>query len=137
MPGQPNETNWNFNLATVVATEAAGLAPGVIVNSPNTFTLTSTITNTGGLSPSLVGANGVVHYHCERIENGVRVTLPATTFVKAAGPTQLVTSAAIGTGGGPSALSVGTWEITVHVHFPGTSFAPIVSAFSQILLEVI
>ncbi len=137
MPGQPNETNWNFNLATVVATEAAGLAPGVIVNSPNTFTLTSTITNTGGLSLSLVGATGVVHYHCERIESGARVTLPATTFVKAAGPTQLVTSAPISTSGGASALSVGTWEITVHVHFPGTSFAPIVSAFSQILLEVI
>jgi hypothetical protein len=137
MPGQPSVTDWNFNLGTVVATEAAGLAPGVIVNSPNTFTLTTPIINTGGLSPSLVGATGVVHYHCERIENGARVTLPATTFVKTAGPSQAVTSAPINTSGGPSALSVGTWEITTHVHFPGTSFAPIVSAFNQILLEVI
>jgi len=135
--GQPSGTvNWTFDLASVTALEAAGIAPSIIINQPNTFTLTAVLTNTGNVSGALNGEAGVMHYHAERLEDGNRLTLPSVSFVKAPGPSQSVTSPSYTTGPVGN-LAVGTWLITAHVHFTGPSVASIVAGFNQIILMVI
>lgn len=142
MAGQPSGTvNWTFDLASVTALEAGGIAPSIIINQPNTFTLTAVLTNIGNVSGALNGEAGVIHYHAMRLDPApaVMVTLTPVQFNKTPGPSQSVPSLAYTTIGPPSpaGLGVGTWSITAHAHFTNASVAGIVAGFNQILLMVI
>jgi len=140
MSGQPNEVgNWVFDLAKLEATETAApgsdvYEPSIIVNSPNTFKLTATLTNAGKYSKGLKGAAGKIYYHCNRMEDDKLVHLAAIPFTMGASPFNVV-SPEVSTGPAGT-LDIGTWMITAHVHFD-PPFTGMVAAFSQSMIEVV
>lgn len=139
MPGQPQGTmDWYFDLKDVKVNElgATVIAPSLIINQPNTFTCTAVLKNTGAIGYLLNGEEGQIDYHCERQEptlpsgQETRLTLGPVKFVKDDNPEQEVVSQ-------PFTLGVGTWHIFAHVHFPGTEFANLVTAFYSFYLMVV
>lgn len=138
--GSPPTPAWVFNLEKLEAVETGGTSPGLIVNSPNTFTLRSTIKNEGALGSPLIsppGTTGQIAYFAELLTatTPTRVALPTKVFVMNALSVD-VDSAAISTGAGAT-LTAGVWLITAFVSFPGTLFAATVAGFNQTLVEIL
>lgn len=148
MPGQPQITGaLTFDLVSVEAIEAGGIAPSVIINEPNNFTLSLHLAAEEPLAPLLVGEQFNVVLHAERLEDGARSNLIKGPFaVPATVPGPFVVNTTPYTTGGPGAVAdfaiaagfvASTFEITVHIHFLSTAIRPIVAAFSTIYLEVV
>jgi hypothetical protein len=142
MTGQPNVQDaagnpiWEFDIERVEAIEAGGVAPGVIINQPNNFTLQTTLGNIGSISAGIHGQPGEVRYHAQKLEDGTVAALTPTPLTMGTAPEHTVTSQAFTSGPGND-LDLGTWLVTVYVRFNNPPHNGMVAAFNQTILMVI
>jgi len=135
--GQPDVPGfWDFEVSDVVAVETGGIAPGAIVNAPNSFKLKTTLKNEGLFSPMLQGKAGTIQYRAERLEDNTVVTLTSTSFTVPAGTSFDVESAIFSSGAGAD-LPLGTYTLTAIVSMDNAPENAIVAGFIQSLLRVI
>jgi hypothetical protein len=142
MTGQPNSTNWVFD-AVAETLEIGGAEPGpglVINNGAGNLQLKSTIKNSGGMSSIINGTVGEIAYFATQLDGAAPTTvaLAPTAFTMTPPYPQEVLSAAFNTNGGAGSLNVGTWQVTVFVHFPASvPFKDQAAAFANLILKVI
>jgi len=142
MSGQPNQSGWVFDVAAEPL-EIGGTEPGqgLVINSgASNLQFKSMIKNSGGLSSIIDGTAGEIAYFATQLDatTPTTVALAPTAFTMTPPYPQEVPSTAFNTNGGAGNLNLGTWLITVFVHFPGSAtYKNKVAAFTQIFLEII
>ncbi len=142
MSGQPNAANWVFDV-TAESVEIGGAEPGnglVIESAANNLQFKSTIKNSGGMSTVINGTAGEIAYFATQLDGAAprTVALAAKPFTMTPPYPQDVTSATFSTNGGAGNLDVGTWQVTVFVHFPNSpQFKNQAAAFANLIIEVI
>ena len=142
MSGQPNAANWTFDV-TSESLETGGAEPGngvVIESAANNLQFKSTIKNSGGMSAIINGTAGEIAYFATQLDGAAPTTvaLASTNFTMTPPYPQQVTSATFSTNGGAGNLNVGTWHVTVFVHFPNSpQFKNQAAAFANFIIEVI
>jgi len=131
------------NLTDVVATEAGGLAPSVVLPAGNTFTLTTSFSITGALVGLLVGDTFNVVHHVTNIETGTTTSLGGGSFAVPAplggvaniahvsGPFTTADTGGIADLVIPAGFDSGTFRILTHAHAAAAAIAPIVAAFQD------
>jgi hypothetical protein len=142
--GQPDlPAIWDFDAVDVGALEAGGIAPGNIINVPNTFQLVTNISNDLPLSVLLHTQPGTIQYRAERLEDNTVTNLATTAFVVAgngvfnpATVVTTVTSAAFSSGPGGN-LDVGTYMLTAIVSMDNAGFRQVVAGFVQNIIRVL
>lgn len=134
--GQPKIAEWDFDVASVQALEAGGLAPNHIINAPNQFQLITSLSNTGILSDFIHGRTGTIRYRAERLEDNSVVTLASTSFTVPAAVNFDVPSTPFTSGPGGN-LPVGTYMVTAIVSMDNVPERRHVAGFDQTVIRVI
>jgi hypothetical protein len=134
--GQPDNVDWDFDVADLKALETGGLAPSGIINAPNNFKLRTSLQNAGGFSTMIHGKTGTIQYRAERLEDNTVVTLASTSFTVPVAINFDVDSAVFTSGAGNN-LPDGTYMLTAIVSMDNLPEKAIVAGFNQTILRVI
>jgi len=138
MAGQPNTSDWVFDLQSIDCHEFGGIGPCIVINRPHQFQLTSILENKHALAGVIIGQRGNIMYYCRRLEDGAMVTLPPAPFAKDATAYQPVPSPAYDTVPAPAAgaLHDGTWSVTAVVVFDDPNIRSKATGFNQTYIQV-
>jgi len=148
--GQPDTTDWHFEIDRVEIIELDMAAPGSeqprnMINIPNRFRVRTHIRNDGDTSVWLHGFEGKIEYHAENLETDLKTQLKSKTGWTVPGnsiavsPNFAISSDIFTTdAGGWSAtnLQEGTYMLTVIVSFPDAPAKQFVTAFNQAFFRI-